>query len=100
MPHLSHVLREPDEFVVVAKDASKSTPCVGAAALLADGLGGIQQRFVDVLGGEVGMLGEDLFGSRAVREHRRYRRDWEAQAADAGLAAHDGGVRGDPFVGH
>jgi hypothetical protein len=40
------------------------------------------------------MLGEDLLGSHAVREHCHHRRDREAQPADAGLAAHDSGVCG------
>jgi hypothetical protein len=36
-------------------------------------------RLVDVLGGEVGVLGKDLSRSHAVREHRHHRRDREAQ---------------------
>jgi hypothetical protein len=67
---------------------------------LAYGLGGVQQRLVDVLGGEARMLGEDLWSSHAVGEHRHYRRDREAQSADAGLAAHDSWVCGDAVVGH
>jgi hypothetical protein len=55
---------------------------------------------VDVLGGEVRMLGEDLCGSHAVREHRHHRRDREAEAPDAGLATHDSGICGDAFAGH
>jgi len=46
------------------------------------------------------MLGEDLCGSHAVREHGHYRRDRETQPPDAGLATQDSGVRGDAFVGH
>jgi len=55
---------------------------------------------VDIRGGEAGMLGEDLFGSHAVCEHRHHRRDREAQPPDAGLATHDSGVCGDAVVGH
>ena len=61
---------------------------------------GVQQRLVDVLGGEVGVLGEDLVSAHAVREHRHHCRDREAEPADAGLAAHDSGVCGDAVVGH
>jgi hypothetical protein len=39
-----------------------------------------------------GMLGQDLSGSRAVREHHHRRRDREAQSLDAGRATHDRGL--------
>jgi hypothetical protein len=55
---------------------------------------------VDVLGGEVWVLGEDVPGSHAVGKHGQHRRDREAQPSDAGQAAHDSGVCGDAFVGH
>jgi hypothetical protein len=55
---------------------------------------------VDILSGESGMLGQDVFGSHAVREHRQHGSDREAQPSDAGQAAHDSGVGSDAFVGH
>jgi hypothetical protein len=54
----------------------------------------------NLLGSEIGVLGEDLAGRHAVRDHRHHRCDREAQAPDAGQAAHDGGIRCDAFVGH
>ena len=64
------------------------------------GLGGIEKRFVDVLGGQVGMLSEDLVGRHSVSDHRHHRCDREAQPSDARQASHDIGVRRDAFVGH
>jgi hypothetical protein len=67
---------------------------------LAYGLGGIEKRFVDVLGGQVRMLSEDLVGRHPVSDHRHHRRDGEAQSPDAWQASHDIGVCRDAFVGH
>jgi len=55
---------------------------------------------VDILDSELGMLGQDVFDSQAVCEHRQHGRDREAQPSDAGQAAHDSRIRGDAFVGH
>ena len=67
---------------------------------LAYGLGGIEKRFVDVLGGQVRMLSEDLVGRHPVSDHRHHRCDREAQPSDAWQTGHDIGVRRDAFVGH
>ena len=55
---------------------------------------------MQVFGGEVGVLGEDLLGAHPIGEHRHHRRDREAQPSDAGQAAHDRGVGGDAFADH
>ena len=67
---------------------------------LAYGLGGIKKRFVDILGGQVGMLSEDLVGRHPVSDHRHHRCDGETQPPDAWQASHDVGVSRDAFVGH
>ena len=67
---------------------------------LADSLGGIEQRFMDVFGGQVRMLSEDLVGRHPVSDHRHHRCDREAQSSDAWHASHDIGVRRNAFVGH
>jgi hypothetical protein len=64
------------------------------------GLGGIEKRFVDVPGGQVRMLSEDVVGRHSVSDHRHHRCDREAQPSDAWQASHDIGVRRDAFVGH
>ena len=53
------------------------TLCAQRQLPLAYGLGGIEKRFVDVLGGQVRMLGEDLVGRHPVSDHRHHRCDRE-----------------------
>jgi hypothetical protein len=48
------------------------------------GLGGIQQRFVDIFPRQVWVLDEDFTVRHAVCDHRDHRGDGYAQASDAG----------------
>jgi hypothetical protein len=63
-------------------------------------LGGIQQRLVNILRGQARMLCDDFIGGHAVSDHRDHRGYGKAQSPDAGHAAHDIGVGGDPLVRH
>jgi hypothetical protein len=58
-------------------------PGAAAATPLTDGFCGIEKRFMDVFGGQVRMLSEDLAGRHSVRDHRHHRRGTEAQPPDA-----------------
>jgi hypothetical protein len=67
---------------------------------LADSFSSVQQRLMNVFASEVRMLGKDLIGRHAVRDHRYHRGYWEAHPPDAWQAAHDVRVGGDSLEDH
>jgi hypothetical protein len=55
---------------------------------------------VDVFWRQVGVFGKDLIGLHAICDQRDHRGHGHAQASDAGEAAHDLWIGGDPLECH